>query len=489
MRTNAIKQDMAEKKIIGRHFEKQILSNICNEEEARLVAVYGRRRVGKTHLVKYFFEEKFDFFFTGNYETPAKVQLRLFSKALEEYSGNITPPPATWFDAFDQLKAYLISLKKKKTIVFLDELPWMDTPKSGFLTAFSHFWNTWGSTFDGLKLIVCGSATSWMLEKVIGDKGGLYGRSSRSIYLAPFNLAETEEYLKQRKGIVWNRYQIAQAYMILGGIPYYLDMLERGLPFDTNVDNLFFRKGAPLRAEYDFLFRSLFKASGIYKRVVEIIARKNKGMTLKELKEEMKIGDGGQLSVVLENLCHCDFLRKYSSFGKKKNGSVYQLCDLFSLYHLRFVESSSGQDEHYWSNLSDGIKNAWAGYAFEQVCLHHLEQIRKALGISGVLTTDCSWSTPPLVDQDGANWPGAQIDLLLVRADHVISVCEMKFSQSLFSVTRDYSDKIRERNSTFIHHTRTSDAIQNILVTTYGIKDNAYSGFFVNAVTLDNLFV
>lgn len=475
--------------IIGRDYEKHVLANICNEEEPRLVAVYGRRRVGKTHLVKYFFNEKFDFFFTGSYETAAKVQLKLFDKAIEEYSGADAISSKTWFDAFDRLKSYLVSLNKKKTVVFLDELPWMDTPKSNFLTAFSHFWNTWGSTFKGLKLIVCGSATSWMLEKVIGDKGGLYGRSSRAIYLAPFNLAETEEYLRLRKEIAWNRYQVVQAYMILGGIPYYLDMLEKGLPFDVNIDNLFFRTGAPLKKEYDFLFRSLFKASGTYKKVVEVLARKNKGLTLKELKDEMKVGDGGQLSVVLENLCHCDFIRKYSSFGKKKNGSLYQLCDLFSLFHLRFVEGGSGQDEHFWTNLGEGKKNAWAGYAFEQLCLHHLEQIRKALGISGVLTNACSWSTPPLVDADGTQWPGAQLDLLLARADHVISVCEMKFSQSSYSVTQDYARLVRERNSVFVHHTRTSDAVQNVLVTTYGLKDNLYSGTFLHTVTFDDMFV
>ena len=480
---------MDEQRIIGRKYEKHVLSNICAEKEARLIAVYGRRRVGKTHLVKYFFDEKFDFFFTGSYETPAKIQLKLFARALEEYSGTSVPNPGSWFDAFDQLKTYLISLKKQNIVVFLDELPWMDTPKSNFLTAFSHFWNTWGSTFDGLKLVVCGSATSWMLEKVIGDKGGLYGRSSRSIYVAPFNLAETEEFLKHRKGIVWSRYQIVRAYMILGGIPYYLDMLETGLPFDVNIDNLFFRTGAPLRTEYDFLFRSLFRSSTTYKRVVETLSRKNKGMTLKELKEELGISDGGQLSAVLENLCRCDFLRKYTSFGKKKNGSVFQLSDLYSLFYLRFVENGSGQDEHYWSNLSDNVKNSWSGYAFEQVCLHHLEQIRKALGISGVLTNACSWSTAAIIDSDGIQWPGAQIDLLLVRADQVINVCEMKYSQSAYSVSKDYSDKIRERNDVFLHHTRTTKALQNVLVTTYGLKDGMHAGVFVHTVTLNDLFI
>lgn len=480
---------MANYRIIGREYEQHILKNICDEKEARLVAVYGRRRVGKTYLVKYFFEEKFDFFFTGSFETPMRVQLTLFAGALKEYSGKAEPPPKNWFEAFEQLKTYLLSLNKKQVVVFLDELPWMDTPKSNFLTAFSYFWNTWASTCDGLKLIVCGSATSWMLDKIIGDKGGLYGRSSRSIYIAPFSLYEVELFLQKRKGIVWNRYQILEAYMIFGGIPYYLDMLEKGLPFEQNVDNLFYRNGAPLRTEYEFLFRSLFKSSTIYRQVVEAVAKKNKGLTLKEIKEELKVGDGGILSTVLDNLCKCDFIRKYSAYGKKEQGSLYQLTDLFCFYHQKFIGGQTGHDEHYWSNIKEGARNAWAGYAFEQLCLHHISQIRSKLSIKGVLTNVCSWSMSKQTDFDGTVWPGVQIDLLLCRGDHVIDVCEMKYCQSLYTVTGDYENRIRERNETFVHFTKTKDAIHNILITTYGLRENLHSGIFYSTVTMDDLFM
>ena len=480
---------MTDNRIIGREYEQHILKNICEEKEARLVAVYGRRRVGKTYLVKYFFEEKFDFFYTGSFETSMKVQLSLFANALKEYSGRTQTPPKNWFEAFEQLKKYLLTLRKKRIVVFLDELPWMETPKSNFLTAFSHFWNTWASTYDGLKLVVCGSATSWMLDKVIGDKGGLYGRSSRSIYIAPFNLYEVEKFLLQRKGIFWNRYQILEAYMIFGGIPYYLDMLEKGLPFELNIDNLFYRHGAPLRTEYEFLFRSLFKSSNTYRQVVETVAKKNKGLTLKEIKEELNIGDGGTLSIVLDNLCKCDFIRKYSAYGKKEQGSLYQLTDLFCLYHQKFLGNRMGLDEHYWSNINEGVRRAWTGYAFEQVCLHHISQIRGKLSIKGVLTNICSWSMAKHTDKDGTEWPGAQIDLLLCRGDHVIDVCEMKYCLSLFILSGEYEKKIRERNEAFVHFTKTNDAIHTILVTTYGLKENKYSGRFYTTVTMDDLFM
>lgn len=480
---------MADNRIIGREYEQYLLANICQEKEACLVAVYGRRRVGKTYLVKYFFDEEFDFCFTGSFETPMKVQLALFKDALSQYSQANTPLPKNWFEAFSQLKAYLSSLHKKDIIVFLDELPWMDTPKSNFLAAFSYFWNTWASTQDGLKLIVCGSSTSWMLDKIVGDKGGLYGRSSRSIYIAPFNLYEVERFLKERKGIIWNRYQIVEAYMILGGIPYYLDMIEKELPFTQNIDNLFYRKGAPLRTEYEFLFRSLFKSATIYRQVVETVAKTARGLTLKEIKAFMNQGDSGTLTEVLDNLCKCDFIRKYSAYGKKEKGSIYQLTDPFCLYHLKHLGNQTGIDEHYWTNLSENARNAWAGYAFEQLCLHHINQIRQALGIQGVLTNVCSWHLPKQTDKDGTEWKGAQIDLLLCRADHVIDICEMKYCQSEYALTEKYANHLRERNATFVHFTKTKDAIHTVLVTTYGIKHNLHSGQIYATVTMDDLFV
>ena len=475
--------------IIGRKNEQDTLRYIMEEKEAKMVAVYGRRRVGKTFLVRRFFNDQFDFYFTGSFETPASIQLALFASQLRQYSGEDVPVPKSWFDAFELLRDYLEKIDKPRIVVFFDELPWMDTPKSNFIQAFSYFWNSWASARWGMKMIICGSATSWMIDKIIGDTGGLYGRCSRTIYLAPFCLGEVEHFLKEAKGIVWNRYQILEAYMIMGGIPYYLDMLDRNKTFSQNIDSLFFAHGAPLMTEYDFLFRSLFKSSAIYRQVVETIASKSRGLTLKEIKESLgNIGDGGGLSIVLDNLCKCDFIRRYYAFGKKERGAVYQLTDMFTLFHTKFIRRDEGLDQHFWSNIKDAQHNAWAGYAFEQVCLHHLSQIRRALGISGVLTSVSAWSCKRQTDRDGTEWDGAQIDLVLERADKVIDLCEMKYSQSEFAVTADYDRHLRERISTFRHFTKTRHALHNVLVTTYGLRYGMYSGIFQSTVTMDALF-
>lgn len=480
---------MNEYNIIGREYEQKLIQGYLESDKAELIAVYGRRRVGKTYLVKSIFENKFDFAFTGLYDVTRAVHLAQFKKYLEIYSGRKVKRPKDWFEAFDALRDYLNTLQKDKIIVFLDEIPWMDTPKSNFLGAFSQFWNDWASMKKNLKLFVCGSATTWMLSKFIGDKGGVYGRVCRPIWLAPFTLAESEQFLKEIKGMEINRHQLVKAYMVLGGIPYYLDMLAKDTPIDVCIDDLFFRQGAPLRAEFGFLFRSLFKESKIYKNVVTVLAGKLKGMTRREILDELKLQEGGTLTDVLDNLIKCDFVRKYTSIGKTERDTMYQLTDLFSLYHIKYVENHNGQDEHLWSKLAGkGQVTSWSGYAFEQVCLHHISQIKQALGINGIISNVHSWSCKPFTDKDGTNWKGGQIDLLIDRADEVINICEIKYTSDKYALTGEYEERLRNRTSLFCHVTKTKKAVVHTFITTYGIARNNHSGIVQTEVTMDDLF-
>ena len=481
---------MAKEGVIGREYEQKLICNYVDSNKAELIAIYGRRRVGKTFLVKNIFDNKFDFAFTGLYDVTRAVHLSQFQKALELYSGQKIKRPKDWFEAFDALRNYLDTLKKDKIVVFLDEIPWMDTPKSNFLAAFGQFWNDWASTKSNFKLFVCGSATTWMLSKFIGDKGGIYGRVCRSIWLAPFSLRETEQFLKDIKGIEMNRHQLVKAYMVFGGIPYYLDLLIKNTPLDVCIDDLFFRQGAPLRSEFDFLFRSLFKESKIYKNVVKVLSSKLKGLTRQELLEEMKLPDGGTLTEVLDNLIRCDFVRKYTAIGKTERDAMYQLTDLFSLFHIRYVEDHNGQDEHLWSKLSGtGKISSWSGYAFEQVCLHHIPQIKKALGISGIISNVHSWSCKPFIDKNGTPWKGGQIDLLIDRADEVINICEIKYTSDKYDISADYEERLRNRASLFCMVTNTKKAIYHTFITTYGILQNLHSGIVNSEVTMDDFFM
>ena len=480
---------MGNNRIIGREYEQKVIQSYLDSGKAELVAVYGRRRIGKTFLVKSIFDNQFDFAFTGLYNVSRAVALSQFQKRLEEYSGHEVKRLKDWFEAFDALRDYLNALQKDRIVVFLDEIPWMDTPKSNFLPAFSQFWNDWASMKSNLKLFVCGSATTWMLSKFIGDKGGIYGRVCRSIWLAPFSLKETELFLREVKGIEMTRHQLVKAYMVLGGIPYYLDMLIRNVPLDICIDELFFRQGAPLRQEFDFLFRSLFNESKIYKGVVGLLATKLKGLTRQEILEGLKLREGGLLSEVLDNLMKCDFIRKYTAIGKTDRDALYQLTDLFSLFHIKYVEDHSGQDEHLWSKLvGRGQMTAWSGYAFEQVCLHHLPQIKQALGIAGIIADVHSWSCRPFIDKDGTSWKGSQVDLLIDRADEVINLCEVKYAADKYVITADYEEHLRSRATLFRNVTRTRKSVIHTFITTFGIAHNLHSSIVQSEVTMDDLF-
>ena len=475
--------------LIGRNEEISLLEKYYDSDKSELVAVYGRRRVGKTYLICETLGKRFDFEFSGMYKVAAKVQILEFQRAINRLTKNKDGKAEDWFEAFDNLKEYLLGMNKEKVVVFFDELPWMDTAKSNFLAALSSFWNGWRSKETILKLYVCGSATTWMVDKFIGDKGGLYGRVSRPIYLAPFTLKETEEYLNRVKRMKYGKKMILDAYMIFGGIPYYLDMLDNEKPLSVNIDLLFFSEGAPLATEFDFLFRSLFKESSNYRRVIEFLSTKLIGLTREEISDGCNLS-GGELSKILSNLVSCDFIRSYGAPKKKERSRIYQLTDMFSLFYLRFVKADSGADEHYWTNLKNaGKKNAWTGYAFEQVCLHHISQIKRKLGISGILSNAYAWSHKAFTDADGNAWNGGQIDLIIDRNDGVMNLCEMKYSTDEFSIDVDYAETIRKRMSMFRAAEKTNKDLRCTFITVKGVKRNKNSDVVDDQLMIDDLFI
>lgn len=468
--------------IIGREVEKDILQKCMDSDSPAFVAVYGRRRIGKTFLIKKFFGEKFDFYMTGSYNSSMSEQLGDFKKQLEKYSGRLWKKPKSWREAFGQLVDYLSSLKKDKVIVFIDELPWLDTPRSGFISALELFWNSWGDSRDNLKFIVCGSATTWMTDKLLGDKGGLHNRVNHRIYLRPFNLYETEQMLRS-KGVKWEKHQIVECYMVMGGTPFYLDKIDRTQSLAQNIDRLFFHHAGELRTEYDVLFRSLFKESAIYRRIVELLARKSIGMTRDEIMESLGITYGGKLSEAIKNLIICDFVREYRAFGKKERDKLYQLTDLFTLFYLKQVKDNQMEDEGFWvSRINSPAHHAWSGYAFEQVCLHHIKQIKAALGISGVATQISSW-----IGMENGKKTG-QIDLVIDRRDETINLCEMKYSRDEYDITPSYMRKLLNRMGDFRASTKTKKALHLTMVTVNGVKHNAQWNDIQNEVTVNQLF-
>lgn len=469
------------KKLIGRKEEQHNLKSYLSANNSEFVAVYGRRRVGKTFLIREFFNNKFDFQLTGLANVGTKEQLINFHVALLKHSKKEYPFVSTWYEAFEQLIHLLENSSKERKIVFLDELPWMDTRKSGFLSAFEHFWNGWVSARKDILLIVCGSATSWMVSKLMNNKGGLHNRVTRKMFIAPFTLKECEDYLLD-SNFSWNRYQITESYMILGGIPYYLSLLNKTMSLSQNIDNLFFKETGILKYEFKNLYASLFVNSDAHIKVVEALGKKAKGLTREELLSITKFSDGGGVSKILEELELCGFIRKYNAFDKKLRNGLYQLTDFYTLFYLKFIQKNEYNDASFWSTSIDSPQHrAWSGYAFEKVCLAHINQIKKKLGISGVQCKVASWRSRQIE-------PSAQIDLLIERKDQIINLCEMKFSNNEFIIDKNIEKNIRNKMTAFKNEVGTRKAINITMITTYGIRQNEYAGIVQNEITMDDLF-
>ena len=469
--------------IIGRKEEQQILHSAAQSENSEFVAVYGRRRVGKTYLIRETFGYKFTFQHTGLAKGNTKEQLFSFAISLRDAGYDDCPIPKSWLEAFSLLSAYLKNSADEKKIVFLDELPWMDTPRSNFISAFEHFWNGWASARKDIVLIICGSATSWIINKVINDHGGLHNRVTKQIALQPFTLKECEMFA-QSKGLEMSRYQLAECYMVLGGIPYYWSLLEKGLSLAQNIDKIIFAKNGKLSNEFNQLYASLFKSPEQYIDIVTALGKKKTGMTREEIIAATDKYSNGALSKVLDELEYCGFIRKYNGFDKKSKQAIYQLIDNYTLFYFKFIQQNENNDEHFWSaSIDSAMHRAWSGLAFERLCMAHTQQIKVALGISGVLSNVYSWRKEADETSDGA-----QIDLLIDRNDQVINLCEMKYSLSEYAIDAEYEQKLRNKKSAFIDATNTRKAVHLTMVTTFGIKTNVHSGIVQNEVKLDDLF-
>lgn len=465
----------------GRQEESKILVDAANADRSRFIVVYGRRRVGKTYLIRETFNYSFAFSHTGIEGASMGEQLEAFRESLVEQGLPDVDRPKDWIEAFSLLKRLLKSSPDGRKVVFIDELPWMDTPRSRFVRALEHFWNGWCAARKDIVLVVCGSATSWMIRTVLRNKGGLFNRANRVLCLEPFTLRQCEEYMRDR-GFALSRYEIAEGYMVFGGSPYYWSLLDKSLSMAQNIDRLCFTAAGELAGEFRRLYASVFRRPEKHLRVITALYDRREGLTRDEISKRTKIQATGKLTLVLEELEESGFLRRFAPPGRKTRGAVYQLMDNFTIFHLQFMAGRSSARRGFWlSNVDTAVRNSWEGIAFERVCMWHQDSIKDALGISGVSTEISSW-------RSAAKTGGAQIDMLIDRADGVVNVCEMKFSQGEFSIGDAYAKRLRDRIQLFKDETGTRKSVHLTFVTTYGVKRNENAGMVQSEVTLDDLF-
>jgi AAA+ ATPase superfamily predicted ATPase len=466
------------KDIIGRKVELEILESAFKSSKSEFVILYGRRRVGKTYLVNQLFRDHFTFRVTAMAKGSLDKQLTNFQasyNAVANEGFDLAVAPENWFAAFQALIKLAEADTRPRKVIFFDELPWFDTYSSDFLTALEHFWNSWASFRTDVLLIGCGSAASWMINQLIHNHGGLHNRITERIPLQPFTLAETEEFLRSKGGI-YDRYQIAELYMAMGGIPFYLENVQVNRSVAQNIDRMFFSSRGMLRTEYADLYRSLFKRPTRHIAIVEALSLKAKGLSRKDIVASTKLSDGGTLTKTLDELEQSGFIRRYLPFGKNKRDALYQLIDPFTLFFLTFVRDSKAEGDGAWLAQMDIPRwQAWSGYAFEYLCRNHIDSIKKQLSIGGIYTEISAWRS-----QDSEK--GAQIDLIIDRKDRVINLCEMKFSTEVFVISKPYAENLRHKISTFRQETGTKKTVFLTLISAHGLKPNEHSLRLVNDV-------
>jgi hypothetical protein len=474
--------------MIGRIKEQEILSKVYESTKPELIAIIGRRRVGKTYLIRQFFKEELDFEMVGLKDGTKEQQLRNFAYSLKEAKKSIIldAVPQDWLEAFYQLKTHLETLGEtdKKKVVFIDELPWIATNKSDFLTGFSFFWNSYASKAN-IVVIICGSATAWMIRKIIDNKGGLHNRVTRKIVLLPFSLSEMAVYF-QAKNISFERYQLVQLYMTMGGIPHYLDQVEGGKSAIQNIEAICFHPQGMLRTEFNNLYSSLFTHPERYEIVVTALSSTWKGLNRSEIIKQTNVKDGGGLTNILQELEQSGFITSYVPFNKKKKDTLFRLTDNYSLFYLKFIQPLAKNQSNSWQTLSQTQSwKSWSGYAFENICLQHINEIKIKLGISGVHTNQFSFFAKATETQKGT-----QIDLLIDRQDNAINLCEVKFYNDEFVVSKSYAENLQQKKRTFQQLSKTKKQIFITLITTYGLKQNSHSlGLVDNVLEMNDLFL
>lgn len=462
--------------IIGRKQEIKELIRLKESKQAEFVAVYGRRRVGKTWLVRSFFHDQFTFYATGIARGSRQEQLQNFYKSICSYSKSNPQQPKDWYETFDLLKNVIKRSRQRRKVVFLDELPWMDTQKSEFLKAVDLFWNSWGCMQKNLLFIVCGSAASWMVKNIIRNKGGLHNRLTCHLHLNPYTLAETKTYL-HAQGIRWNNDLIAECYMIMGGIPYYLHLLDRSLSLAQNVDRLFFAPNALLKNEFRNLYESLFKKSEDYVKIISALSKKSSGYTRDDIVKATGLTNGGGLTRRLDELEQCNFIRRYSPIKGKT--PIYQLADFYSLFYFQFINKMRHFDRDAWLHLQATPRHStWLGLSFEKLCFAHVYAIQKALGITGIAT-----KTYPLLT------PNAQMDMVIERADKVTTLCEMKYTAQPYVVTKQEAEKLHHRAEELSSFFRAQNQVLITLVSNrLPRQNNYYNSLITSNIILSELF-
>lgn len=464
--------------VVGRTLEKEKLEEALNSHRSELIAVYGRRRIGKTYLIRAYYAKHIVFSFSGLRNGVRPDQIENFMLQLQGLTAQFKDSkPENWLQAFDLLKRYLKGIRqtKKKKVIFIDEFPWVDTMRSGFLPAFENFWNDYCTTRSDLIVVICGSAASYMLKKIIKNRGGLHNRITKKIKLAPFQLKEVKAFFEY-KGVNLPEIEILKIYMALGGIAEYLEYVQPGDSSVTALERICFQKGAHLEYEFDEVFKSLFDDGSYHEQIIQSLSKgPKKGMVRSQILKDQNLSSGGQFSKSMNELIESGFVEKYDAYKANRKTTMYRIVDEFCLFHLQFMQKFKGNS---WKQLFTKKEyESWCGHAFEMICFKHIENIKMALRCDQINSKNYSW-----------NSKNAQIDLVIDRDDNTINLCEIKFYNNTFTVDANYAQKLRAKEAEYRNETGTKKGITTVMLTTWGIQGKHATGIVSKSLTKECLF-
>jgi uncharacterized protein len=470
--------------MVGRINERKVLDEALQSSQSELIAIYGRRRIGKTYLVREHFGNELIFSMSGLFDATLPEHLREFASCLKNASKSVIPvkTPQDWFEAFEMLKLFIeTNTTTSKKVIFFDEVPWLSTAKSRFLTAFESFWNGWASARKDMVVIICGSAAAWMIQKIEKSKGGLYNRVTKRIVLKPFTLAETEAFFAS-KSLVLSRFHIVELYMMLGGVPHYLNQIKKGETPAMAINRIVVDKDGILSAEFEQLFVSLFGEGGLHKQIVELLAQHRYGLTRDEILTKFKVISSGWFSNILEELEASGFIEIQIPFSKNAKNASYKVIDNYSLFYVNFKKTKKIQS---WTAMQNTQQwKTWSGLTFENVCFYHKANITKKLGISGIQTSVSSWQ-----HKGNDEMQGTQIDMVIDRDDKAINICEIKFNENPFIITKQYAQALRLKMTAFNHFTKNRKTLFCTFITAGGLVQNPEANSLLQAtIELDDLF-
>ncbi|MBM3197812.1 MAG: ATP-binding protein [Chlamydiae bacterium] len=482
-------------KIVGREPEIKLLDTLWASSEAEFLAVYGRRRVGKTYLIREYFSKKKCVYFevTGQKDGSLQQQLENFIHVFSQTFTRNLPlrTPVSWKEAFDLLTQEIENLSKSRAVVlFFDELPWLATKKSGVMQALDYYWNRFWSRYPQLICVVCGSAASWMLDNLVNAKGGLHNRLTKTILLKPYNLRGVWQFLSHH-GIHLTPKQILDHYMVFGGIPHYLKQIEKGKSALQNINRVCFQPDGLLYDEFDRLFQSLFAQAEDSLQIIKAIAKHQHGISREELVFSINMHSGGTLTKRLEELESAGFIQGYIPYGRRVKDRTYRVIDEYCYFYLRWIEPFKrggvlGGKEYWQTKGKTQSALAWAGYAFENVCFKHVDQIRRALDLQAISCEIGSWKYFPSRGKKDAI--GAQIDLIFDREDGVVTLCEIKYSEKIFALEKSEAMNILHKVELFSSSIQQKKQVQVALITTQGVKSTLWSEDVVqHTITLEDL--